>query len=162
MFSQLDDLDFADDLALLSHSHKQIQEKTDRLNYYSHNLGLQIHSNKTKVLRMNATDSPVMLQGKPIEDVDRFTYLGSVIDEQGGASEDIKVRIQKARGAFVLLQKIWKSKVLSVHTKLRIFKSNVKPVLLYGSETWKLTTTLSRKLQSFTNRPETNFRNKVV
>ena len=49
-WSQLEDLDFADDLALLSHSHKQMQEKTEQLNTVSTQLGLNINRSKTKIM----------------------------------------------------------------------------------------------------------------
>ena len=152
LFHQLEDLDFADDLALLSHSHTQMQNKTTRLNNLSSNLGLNIHIKKTKMLRINADNEPIILTDMPIEEVDGFTYLGSIIDKKGGTDEDIKARIQKARASFIMLRGIWKSKELNTRTKLRIFKTNVKTVLLYGSETWKLTTTSLQKLQSFVNR----------
>ena len=48
--SQLGDLDFADDLALLSHTHQQIQEKTDIVAEHSARLGLNIHRGKSKIL----------------------------------------------------------------------------------------------------------------
>ena len=51
MWTQLDDLDFADDLALLSHSHNQMQDKTTRLENISAQVGLNIHRGKTKILR---------------------------------------------------------------------------------------------------------------
>ena len=151
LFSQLEDLDFADDLALLSHSQAQMQQKTDRLRTFSRSVGLHIHTDKTKVLRMNAADVPITLQGAPLAEVESFTYLGSVINKAGGTDEDIKVRIQKARAAFIILRNIWMSKELGLNTKLRIFKTNVKTVLLYGSETWRLTASAARKLQSFIN-----------
>ena len=47
------------------------------------------------------------------------------------------------------LRSIRKASKLSLHTKLRIFKSNVLSVLLYGSECWKMTTTISQKLEVF-------------
>ena len=100
---------------------------------------------------MNAADVPITLQGAPLADVESFTYLGSVINKAGGTDEDIKVRIQKARAAFIILRNIWMSKELGLNTKLRIFKTNVKTVLLYGSETWRLTASAARKLQSFVN-----------
>ena len=148
---QLEDLDFADDVALLSHSHKQMQTKMDRLSIVSNSTGLHIHSGKTKVLRINATDAPISLQGSPVEDVESFTYLGSVINKQGGVDEDIKIRIQKARAAFIMLRNIWRSRDLKMDTKLRIFQTNVKSILLYGAETWRLTQSAKRKLQSFSN-----------
>ena len=68
-------------------------------------------------------------------EVDSFTYLGSIVDKKGGTEADIKARIGKARNAFIQLQKVWKSSKISLRTKLRLFDSNVKAVLLYGSET---------------------------
>ena len=48
-----------------------------------------------------------------------------------------------------MLKKIWNSRVISSRTKLRIFNSNVKSVLLYGSETWRNTKSSNSKLQTF-------------
>jgi len=70
------------------------------------------------------------------------------LNVEGGNDEDIKIRIQKARAAFVMLRKIWNAKEIKTCTKLRIF---VKSVLLYGAETWHLTKQKSSKIQSFIN-----------
>nr|KAG5693557.1 hypothetical protein BaRGS_011682 [Batillaria attramentaria] len=51
----------------------------------------------------------------------------------------------------VMLKNIWASKVVSIRTKLRIFNSNVKSVLLYGCETWRTTKTMQQKIQTFLN-----------
>ena len=59
--------------------------------------------------------------------------------------------LEKARVAFHMLDKLWKSKIISRHTKLKISNSNVKSVLLYGSETWRTTKQLQRKIQVFIN-----------
>ncbi|KAK2164714.1 hypothetical protein LSH36_60g09012 [Paralvinella palmiformis] len=64
---------------------------------------------------------------------------------------DLKARICKARGAFIQLKNIWSSKVLLLHTKIRLFNSNVKSVLLYGAGTWRTTNT-TKKLQTFINK----------
>ena len=53
MFNQLDDLDFADDVALLSHSHQQMQEILTQVERRSAKTGLRINSKKTKVLKSN-------------------------------------------------------------------------------------------------------------
>ncbi|KAL3866275.1 hypothetical protein ACJMK2_043583 [Sinanodonta woodiana] len=55
LWSQLEDLDFADDLALLSHSQQQMQEKTNILAATSAQVGLNIHKDKTKILKINYT-----------------------------------------------------------------------------------------------------------
>ena len=52
-WTQLDEMDFADDLALLSHTHRQMQEKTSTVADISARLGLKIHRGKTKVLKNN-------------------------------------------------------------------------------------------------------------
>nr|KAG5690935.1 hypothetical protein BaRGS_034321 [Batillaria attramentaria] len=51
----------------------------------------------------------------------------------------------------VMLKNVWASKVVSIRTKLRIFNSNVKSVLLYGCETWRTTKTMQQKIQTFLN-----------
>ena len=87
-----------------------------------------------------------------VEEVDEFTYLGSTVSNKGGSDEDIQARIRKARQAFAMLRPIWRSPALTTKTKLRVFGSNVKAVLLYGSETWRLTKEMEQKLQVFINK----------
>lgn len=97
MWNKLEDLDFADDLALLSHGHQQIQEKTTKLLCVSAQFGLKINRGKIKILKVNATSQePVMLEGEALEEVDSFTYLGSVVDKQGGTEADVKISIHPA------------------------------------------------------------------
>lgn len=152
LWKQLDDLDFADDLALLSHNQQQMQDKTTVLADTSTQVGLHIHKGKTKVMKINtAATEPVTLDGQALEEVDSFTYLGSIIDNQGGTDADVKARIGKARVAFIQLKNIWSSKVITKRTKVRLFNSNVKSVLLYGSETWRRTKATINKIQTFIN-----------
>lgn len=92
-----------------------------------------------------------MINNHALEYVNKFTYLGSIISLQGGAEEDIKTRLGKARSAFANLQRLWKSSVYSRKTKLRIYKSNVLSVLLYGSECWRMTQQDTNRLSSFHN-----------
>ena len=57
---------------------------------------------KPKVVKVNATSTElVTLDGNEIEKVETFSYLGSIIDKQGGTDADVKARIGKARGAFI-------------------------------------------------------------
>ena len=152
LWKQLEDLDFADDLALLSHTQQQMQEKTNYVAHYSACIGLSIHKGKSKVLKINtSSNTPITLEGTILEEVEGFTYLGSTIDMQGGTDADIKARIGKARGAFNQLNKIWTCGSLTLKTKVRIFNTTVKPVLMYGAETWRTTAAGSRKLQTFIN-----------
>ena len=154
LMEQLDDLDFADDLALLSHSQAQMQDKTSLLESRSAEVGLKINKRKTELMKMNTRANnpvPVTVGGDPIKEVESFVYLGSVLDKEGGTDRDVTVRIGKARGSFIMLKNIWASKEISIRTKLRIFNSNIKSVLLYGCETWRATKSMQKKLQTFIN-----------
>ena len=138
LWTQLDDLDFADDLALLSHSHSRMQDKTTLLDTTSAGTGLKINREKTELMKMNTTaNAPITVGGEPIREVESFVYLGSAVDHQGagGTGRNVTARTGKARAAFVMLKNIWASGGISMRAKLRIFNSNVKLVLLYGCET---------------------------
>ena len=101
--SQLHDLDFADDIALLSHNHKRAQDKVQSLATTTGMTGLTIKKSKTKTMRINSTNEcPIKLNNEDIENVASFTYLGSVIAVDGGTERDVLVRIGKARTAFLL------------------------------------------------------------
>ena len=103
-------------------------------------------------MKINSTAHiPVTVGGEPIREVDSFSYLASAIDRQGGTDRDVTARIGKVRAAFVMLKNIWASKEISTRTKLCIFNSNMKSVLLYGSETWRKTKTMLQKIQTFIN-----------
>jgi hypothetical protein len=130
-----------------------MQQKTDNLAREAAKTGLHVNLEKTETMALfKKQQRPITLGDKELKEVDSFTYLGSVLSATGGSYEDIKTRIGKARYAFNTLRPVWRSTSLSTHSKLRIFNSNVKSVLLYGSETWRVTNTLTNKLQVFMNR----------
>ena len=122
-WSQLDHLDFAEDITLVLYNHQQMQQKTTQLANTSAKLGLNVSKDKTKVMHIhNTIDDGIVLDGDILEDVDSFTYLGSVVAKDGGADKDIKTRIGKARSAFLTLKPVWRSKVISQSTKFRILR----------------------------------------
>jgi len=131
-------MDFSDNLCLLSESPGDMQTKLEDLTNKAEKAGHIISVKKTKALRINTSKTdPFTLRDESIEDVDSFTYLGSVVAKDGEAVQNVSHQIQKANGAFVQLYPVWKNNRISIRTKLRIFHSNVKSVLLYGSEAWK-------------------------
>jgi hypothetical protein len=138
LVKRLEDLHFADDLFLPSETHGGMQTKLEDLTNKAEKTGLIISIKETKALRINTskTDS-FTLRGESIEDVDSFTYFGSVVAKDGGAAQNVSQRIRKANGAFVQLYPVWKNSRIYTRTKLCVFCSNVKSLLLYGSETWK-------------------------
>ena len=92
-----EDLDFADDIGLLSHYFKHIQEKSQRLSKVALQTGLDINTQKTKGMRIiPATNTLIQIAEQNIEYVEGFIYPGSIISKTGGTKEDIKSRIGKA------------------------------------------------------------------
>ena len=153
VFEHLESLEYADDICLLSNTKEQMQQKINRVDCFGKKIGLKINTNKTKVMAINTNQNTnITLNGENLETVNRFTYLGSVITDKGGTEEDIAVRIGKANQAFRALQTVWNSKTISIKTKMRLFNSNIKTVLLYGCESWKNTKTFTNKLQVFINK----------
>lgn len=143
---QLEDLDIADDLAILAHTHTKLEAISSKL-------GLKINTDKTKTIRINSNASEqIMINNLGIEDVTSFTYLGSIINITGRTGENILARIGKAHSTFNTLASIWRSREITTTNKIRIFNSNIKSVLLYGSETWRMIEKRESKLQTFINR----------
>ena len=88
---------------------------------------MKINVKKTKEMRLNSKNiDKITIDNNNIDTVQEFKYLGSIIDKDGGAFEDVKNRIKNANSAFVQLYPVRKSYVISRHTKIKIFNSNVK------------------------------------
>ena len=93
MIQRLEDLDFADDICRLSHRLQDANNQMEWLNTTAQRVGLKIHPGKTKVMRNNAIQQgEVRLDQSYIEEVEEFTYLGSVMNKTGGTDEDIAAR----------------------------------------------------------------------
>ncbi|PIK62384.1 endonuclease-reverse transcriptase [Apostichopus japonicus] len=147
--TQLEDLDFADDIALLSAKHDHIQKKTEKVEEMAGRIGLNMNVKKCKHMRMNnRVDAPLKINNIEVEDVEEF-ISGAKVSKDGGGTEDIKNRLGKARGAFRNLRRIWTNGAIGRKTKLTLFKTLVRSVLLYGSEAWKVTKREEQKLDAF-------------
>ena len=96
--------------------------------------------------------APVTVNGEPLEFLQDFTYLGSLISKDNGGQKGIKARLGKARCAFAKLQNFWKSNQYTTKTKIRLYNSNVKSILLYGSECWRMVKGDMAKIDAFHNR----------
>ena len=99
--TSLEDLDFADDLALLSHRIQDMRDKTQALEVQGAKVGLKINATKTKLMRIGTKRGDgVSVAGGRIKEVDELTYLGSIVSKKRGTDEDIQARIGKARQVF--------------------------------------------------------------
>lgn len=141
----LTDVDFADDIALLSDGIREATELLHRVESAAASVGLHINAGKTKMMSFNLDDTPINIKsisGEEISNVTDFVYLGSWIDN---TERDIKVRKAKAWAAIHKLKNIWKSE-LSKKLKIRLFIAACESVLLYGAETWTLTRAQEKSL----------------
>jgi hypothetical protein len=106
----LEDLVFADDVCFLAHSLSDIQEKIKDVEKIGKKVGLKINETKTKVMRITTNTSKmeqIEINGKELEEVNEYSYLGSIVTRGGGADEDVTSCIKKANVAFVQLYTIW-------------------------------------------------------
>ena len=124
LLSTLEDLDFADDEALLSHIHQHMQDKTIRLSMSAQQVGLKISQKKTEVMMLNVSNPlPIKVNGEELLTTEDFTYLGSTVRYDGGAGSNIKNRLSKARNVFRMLNNVWQSSQYSTKTKLMLYQS---------------------------------------
>ena len=104
-------------------------------------------------MKINArSDQQVTFNNKNIEEVQEFVYLSSTITTDGNSEMDILHRLSKARGTSVVLWNIWRSSRIGTKTTVKIFKSNVLGVLLYGAESWKVSQSVCHKIDVFQTR----------
>ncbi|VDO48198.1 unnamed protein product [Schistosoma margrebowiei] len=102
---------------------------------------------KTEILKHNTENTnSITLDGETLEEMETYTYLGSIIDERGGCDADVNARIGKSSTTFLRLNNIWHSDQLSINIKFTIFNMNFNTVLLYGVETWRTTTTIIKRV----------------
>ena len=149
----LEDLDFADDIALLSSTMNHLQQKTGRLEENAAMVGLKLNDKKCKVIKANSkNEDKLTVRQNEVEEVDSFTYLGANVTKDGGGTADVKKRVALASAQFKKLSGVWKAADITKKTKTSLFKSLVLSVLCYGCETWKLTKGEETKLDVFQNR----------
>ena len=140
----LTDLDFADDIVLLSEEIWQAQELLKRVETESLSIGLKANANKTKCQVCNQPESVQIetLDGTILEVVNDFKYLGSMTSV---TKADVKCRKAAACRTCNKLNRFWKSQ-LNRSVKIRVFCTVAESVLLYGLETWTLTKGLKKQL----------------
>ena len=143
----LNDLDFADDIALLESSISRAQAQLTKTAEAAANLGLVISAPKTEYMIVNCNPQPALqVYGDSINHVSDFRYLGSMV---ASGSSDLKRRKSLAWCAFWKLEQLWKSPHISIATKVKWFNSTCVPILLYGCESWVISQDMENKINAF-------------
>ena len=148
----LQELLFADDCALVSVSPAGLQSLVHGFECAAKEYGVTISLAKTVVFHQGVVGDvpPISLNSQRLQRVDKFCYLGSIVQDQVNVDDEISARIGKAAVAFGSLRaRVWRNSHLSVKTKIRIYRSCVLATLLYGGETWTLRLPQERRLNGF-------------
>jgi len=83
--------------------------------------------------------------------VEDFQYLGKTLTNQNSIAEEIKIRLRSGNACYHLVQNFLSSRLLSKNLKIKIHRTIILPVVLYGCEAWSLTLREERKLKAFEN-----------
>jgi len=89
----------------------------------------------------------VRIDNSTFERMEDFKYLGTSITNQNSVSEEIKSRLRSGNACYHSVQNILSSRLLSKNLKIKIHRTIILPVVLYGCETWSLTLREERKLR---------------
>jgi hypothetical protein len=149
--SNITNLRYADDAALVADTEKKLQKMMDKLNNTCKNYGMDINVKKTKVMVISnerKEKCAVTLDDKILEQVSTYKYLGSWIKEDARCEEDIRARIGMAKAAF------WQNKELMRRnirfcTKKKILDCYVFSILNYGCEGWTWNSAMCKKVDAF-------------
>ena len=149
------DLDFVDDIAVLSSSATSMQAMVLSIEHWTLKVGLKINGPKTEFMFSGYWDPSApaitlhLASGLSLKLVKDFKYLGTWLIS---SMNDFKTRRAAAWSAIRRLNRIWTSTALSTYIKLRLFNSLVVSILLYNAVTWTMNKTLTKALTGGYNR----------
>ena len=88
----------------------------------------------------------------PLKRVEEFKYLGTTLTNQNSIQEEIKSRLKSGNACYHSVQNLLSSNLLSKNLKIKIYRTIILPIVLYGCETWSLTLREECRLRVFENR----------
>jgi hypothetical protein len=94
----------------------------------------------------------VKIANRSFEDVAKFKHLGTALTDQNQMHEEIKRRLNSGNACYHSVQSLLSFRLLSRNLKVKIYKTIILPVVLYGCETWSLTLREEHRLRVFENR----------
>ena len=103
----------------------------------SEKAGLKLNIQKTKIMASGPITSWQM-DGKTMETMTDFIFLGSKITEDGDCSHEIKRCLLLGRKVMINLDSILKSRDITLPTNIHLVKAMVFPVVMYGCESWTI------------------------
>jgi sorting nexin-29 len=134
-------LAYADDVNILGGSLHTVKKNAEALIVATKEIELEVNADKTKYMVMcqdrNAgRGHSVKIDNSHIERVEEFKYLGTTLTNQNSIQEKIKSRLKLGNVCFHSVQNLLSSRLLSKNLKIKIYRTIILPVVLYGFETW--------------------------
>ena len=110
--------------------------------------GLKLSIQKTKIVASSLITS-WQIDGETVETVADFIFWGSKITADGDCSHEIKICLLLGREVMTNLDSIFKSRDITLPTKVRLVKAMVFPVVMYGCEGWTVKKAEHRRIDAF-------------
>ena len=129
----INNLRYADDITLMAESEEELNSLL--MKEESEKVGLKLRIQNTKIMASGLFTS-WQIDGKTVETVSDFIFLGSKITVDGDCSHEIKRRLLLGRKVMTNLGSILKSRDITLPTKVRLVKAMVFPLVMYGCESW--------------------------
>jgi hypothetical protein len=147
---------YAADVNILGGSIHSIKKKAEDLVSASKKIGLEVNAEKTKYMVMSRNHNAgqnhnIKIDNKSFEGVEEFKYLGTTLANRNSIHEEIKSRLKSGNACYHSVQNLLSSRLLSKNTKIRVHRTIILPVVLYGCETWSLTLREEQILRVFEN-----------
>uniref|UniRef100_A0A8B9YC51 Reverse transcriptase domain-containing protein n=1 Tax=Bos mutus grunniens TaxID=30521 RepID=A0A8B9YC51_BOSMU len=138
-------LRYADDTTLMSESEEELKSLLMKVKVESEKVGLKLNIQKTKIMASCPTTS-WEIDGETVSD---FIFLGSKITADGDCSHEIKRRLLLGRKVMTNLDSIFKSRDITLPTKVHLVNTMVFPVVTYGCESWTVKKAERRRIDAF-------------
>ena len=141
----ISNLRYADDTTLMAESEEELKSLLMKVKVESEKVGLKLNIQKTKIMATGPITS-WEIDGEAVSD---FLFLGSKITADGDCSHGIKRCLLLGRKVMTNLDSIFKSRDITLPTKVRLVKAMVFPVVMYGCESWTVKTAERRGIDVF-------------
>ena len=129
----LNNLRYADDTTLMAESQEKLKSLLMKGKEESEKVGLKLNIHKMRIMASGPITS-WEIDGETLETVADFIFLGSKVTADGDCSHEIKRRLLLGRKVMTILDSIFKSRDITLPTKVRLAKAMVFPVVMYGWE----------------------------
>ena len=121
----------------MAESEEELKSLLMKVKEESKKVGLKLNIQKTKIMASGPITSG-QIDGKTVETVTDFIFLGSKITADDDCSHEIKRRLPVQRKAMTRLDSILKSRDITLLTKVCLVRAMVFPVVMYGCESWTI------------------------